>query len=225
MADAADLGVARSCQQLEVPLITARCVQHDLHQARCGCGTVHVAGRPAGVAGSAVSIGPNVRALAVYLVVYQHVPIERSPQLIAEPAHAGIVRRVRGRARVRRRGGLRPVRELLSPPLGAHRRQPGVPGPQTRTQRHGRPARRHDGRAVAPASAGTGPAPTTIDSLRAEFREAIQADLDCTHQAQLRARYPLPQTTTPPTDLGKRVPLSGRTPVRGMTARSRASRS
>ena len=48
LAGAADLGVARSFQQLEVPLITARRVQHDLHQARCCCGEVHVAARPEG---------------------------------------------------------------------------------------------------------------------------------------------------------------------------------
>src|ERR1017187_7694008 len=77
LARAADLGVARSYQQLEVPLVTARRVQHDLHQARCGCGAVHAAARPAGGPDSAVSIGPNLRALTVYLVVYQHVPLGR----------------------------------------------------------------------------------------------------------------------------------------------------
>ena len=65
LALAEDLGVIRSHQQLEVPAVTARRVQHDLHQARCGCGAAHVAGRP--VAASAVSIGPNLRVLAVYL--------------------------------------------------------------------------------------------------------------------------------------------------------------
>src|SRR5438552_4982809 len=68
LAAAADLGVARPCQQLEVPLMTARRIQHDLHEARCGCGRLHVAARPDGVPDSAVSIGPNLRALAVYLV-------------------------------------------------------------------------------------------------------------------------------------------------------------
>ena len=82
LVGAADLGVARSFQQLEVPLITARRVQHDLHQARCGCGAVHVAARPAGVGASVVSIGPNLRALAVYLVVFQHVPAENCARLI-----------------------------------------------------------------------------------------------------------------------------------------------
>ena len=90
LAGAADLGVARSHQQLEVPLMTARRVQHDLHQARCRCGKVHVAARPDGVPGSAVSIGPNLRALAVYLVIYQHVPIHRCAQLIADVTGARV---------------------------------------------------------------------------------------------------------------------------------------
>jgi hypothetical protein len=51
---------------------------------------VHVAGRPAGVPDSAVSIGPNVRALAVYLLVYQHVPIGRCVRLIADVTGAQV---------------------------------------------------------------------------------------------------------------------------------------
>jgi transposase len=90
LAGAVDLGVARSFQQLEIPLVTARRIQHDLHQARCGCGKMHVAARPPGVSGSVVSIGPNLRALAVYLVVFQHVPAERCARLIADVTGAGI---------------------------------------------------------------------------------------------------------------------------------------
>jgi transposase len=90
LTGAVDLGVARSFQQLEVPLITARRIQHDLHQARCRCGLVHVAARPEGVPDSAVSIGPDLRALAVYLVVFQHVPIERCALLIADVTGAQV---------------------------------------------------------------------------------------------------------------------------------------
>jgi transposase len=84
LADAEDLGVARSFQQEEIPAAPAERVQHDLHQARCACGRVHTALRPAGVPGSALSIGPRLRALAVYLVVFQHVPVERCRHLIAD---------------------------------------------------------------------------------------------------------------------------------------------
>ena len=70
--------------------MTARRIQHDLRQARCGCGTVHAAARPGGMLASAVSIGPNLRALAVYLVVFQHVPIERCARLISDVTGAEV---------------------------------------------------------------------------------------------------------------------------------------
>ena len=90
LADAADLGVARSYQQEEIPAAPAERVQHDLHEARCACGRTHVAARPAGVPDSALSIGPRLRALAVYLVVFQHVPVERCRQLIADVTGAAV---------------------------------------------------------------------------------------------------------------------------------------
>jgi len=84
LASAADLGVSRSFQQEEVPAASAERVQHDLHEVRCACGRAHAAPRPAGVPDSALSIGPRLRALAVYLVVFQHVPVERCRLLIAD---------------------------------------------------------------------------------------------------------------------------------------------
>jgi transposase len=90
LADAEDLGVARSFQQLEIPEPSAQRVQHDLHLGLCGCGREHQAARPAGVPDSAVSIGPNLRALAVYLVVFQHVPIGRCRDLISDVAGAQV---------------------------------------------------------------------------------------------------------------------------------------
>ena len=90
LADAADLGVARSFQQEEIPVAAAERVQHDLHSVKCACGKSHVAPRPAGVPDSALSIGPRLRALAVYLVVFQHVPVERCRQLIADVTGAAV---------------------------------------------------------------------------------------------------------------------------------------
>jgi transposase len=84
LGDAGDLGVARSFQQTEIPEPSARRIQHDLHLGLCGCGREHVAPRLPGVPGSPVSIGPNLRALAVYLVVFQHVPVGRCRDLIAD---------------------------------------------------------------------------------------------------------------------------------------------
>ena len=90
LAEAADLGVARSFQQDEVPAAAAERVQHDLHKAECACGRVHAAQRPAGVPDSALSMGPRLRALTVYLVVFQHVPVERCRQLIADVTGAAV---------------------------------------------------------------------------------------------------------------------------------------
>src|SRR5258706_1650263 len=65
LAAAADLGVARSYQQLEVPVPAGRPVPLDLLQVRCECGKGHAAPRPAGVPDAAVSIRAKLRALAV----------------------------------------------------------------------------------------------------------------------------------------------------------------
>jgi transposase len=91
LTGAADLGVTRSFQQEEVPAPRSERVQHDLHQVRCaGCGKEHAAPRPAGVPAAALSIGPRLRALAVYLVVHQHVPVERCRQLLSDVAGAEV---------------------------------------------------------------------------------------------------------------------------------------
>src|SRR6266702_3397519 len=47
-------------------------------------------GPAGGVPDSAVSICPNLRALAVYLMVFQHVPVERCAQLIADVTGARV---------------------------------------------------------------------------------------------------------------------------------------
>ena len=90
LGDAADLGVARSCQQKEVPEPKAQTIQHDLHEARCACGKTHMAPRPPGVPDSAVSTGPRLSALAVYLLVFQHVPVERCRMLLSDIAGAEV---------------------------------------------------------------------------------------------------------------------------------------
>jgi hypothetical protein len=91
LKDAEDLGVTRSYQQEEVPASASERVQHDLHDVKCpGCGKEHCAPRPAGVPASALSVGPRLRALAVYLVIHQHVPVERCRQLLADVTGAAV---------------------------------------------------------------------------------------------------------------------------------------
>ena len=85
LTGAADLGVARSYQQEDVPEPRPSIrYQHDLHRARCACGQVHVAPRPAGVPDAPLSVGPRLSAMTVYLSVFQHVPVERAQALIAD---------------------------------------------------------------------------------------------------------------------------------------------
>jgi hypothetical protein len=45
---------------------------------------VHVAARSAGVPDAALSVGPRLSAMAVYLSAFQHVPVERAQFLIAD---------------------------------------------------------------------------------------------------------------------------------------------
>jgi hypothetical protein len=84
LGEATDEGVARSHQVHDVPLVTRTITQHDLHRVRCGCGRVHVGARPEDVQASPVSYGPSLRALVVYLVVFQHVPVQRCARLVAD---------------------------------------------------------------------------------------------------------------------------------------------
>lgn len=79
---AADAGVIVR-QVRDVPLVKVRVIEHRLHKRACRCGCVTTAAAPAGVDAPAC-YGPNLRAIAVYLVVYQHVPVERAAQLIAD---------------------------------------------------------------------------------------------------------------------------------------------
>ena len=87
LAEAADEGVASACQVTDVPLVTASTVEYRQRQVRCGCGREHVAVAPrqAGVGNTRV-YGANLRALAVYLLIVQHVPVERCVRLIADLA-------------------------------------------------------------------------------------------------------------------------------------------
>jgi len=90
LAGARDLGAFRSYQQLETPEPAAQRIQHYLHLGLFGCGREHLGACPPGVPGSPVSMGPNLRALAVYLVIFQHVPIERCRDLIGDVAGAAV---------------------------------------------------------------------------------------------------------------------------------------
>jgi transposase len=70
-------------QVFDIPEITVRVVEHRLVSRRCGCGTlIHAAG-PTGV-GAPVQYGPHAAAIAVYLCLGQHLPVERTAGLLAD---------------------------------------------------------------------------------------------------------------------------------------------
>jgi transposase len=81
-------------QVFDIPTITVRVVEHQLVTRRCPCGTLTCAAGPAGV-GAPVQYGPHAAAIAVYLCLGQHLPVERTAGLLAElfgtPMAAGTV--------------------------------------------------------------------------------------------------------------------------------------
>ncbi|MFI5066325.1 MAG: transposase [Streptosporangiales bacterium] len=148
LAGAADLGVARSYQQEDVPEPRkALRYQHDLHRARCACGREHVAERPGGVPDATLSIGPRLSAVAVYLSVFQHVPVERARQLISDltggAVSAGWVHSCLARAAGLVKDSVALIRTLIaaSPVAGFDETPPAIPGrPLRRTPRRRQPA-------------------------------------------------------------------------------------
>mgnify|MGYP000521768183 CR=1 FL=1 len=82
LADAEPVGVSVR-QVRDVPLVKVSVTEHRMHRRACGCGHINTAPAPAGVDGP-VCYGPNLRAVAVYLVVFQHVPVERAARLISD---------------------------------------------------------------------------------------------------------------------------------------------
>ncbi|MEV7046728.1 IS66 family transposase [Amycolatopsis sp. NPDC051061] len=71
-------------QVVDLPPVRPSVTEHRLHRLRCrGCD--HVTTAPAPVEATAPACyGPNVTALAVYLLTYQHIPVARTAQLLAD---------------------------------------------------------------------------------------------------------------------------------------------
>lgn len=77
-------------QVRDIPLTTVKVTEHRAHRCRCDCGVVTTSPMPEEVAGSPSSYGPNLRALAVYLLVFQHIPVERTAILIRDVTGAEV---------------------------------------------------------------------------------------------------------------------------------------
>jgi hypothetical protein len=78
------VGIERSHQVHDLPEVQVRVWQHDVYRVRCACGAEHVGSRPEDVSAAPSSYGTNLKSLVVYLLVYQHVPVQRCVQLIAD---------------------------------------------------------------------------------------------------------------------------------------------
>jgi transposase len=77
-------------QVRDIPLSTVTVTEHRAHRCRCACGTITAQAMPGHIAGSPSSYGPNLRALTVYLLVFQHIPVERTAQLIKDVTGAEV---------------------------------------------------------------------------------------------------------------------------------------
>jgi transposase len=70
-------------QVIDLPAIAAVVTDHVMVRRRCGCGTESSGEWPA-EAKAPVCWGPEVRSFAVYLLVRQHLPVERCAELLAD---------------------------------------------------------------------------------------------------------------------------------------------
>jgi transposase len=85
LRDADLLGVERR-QVFDLPDISMRVTEHCVERRRCKCGTETKAEFPDHVTAPAC-YGPKLRALAVYLAVYQHLPYDRMAKLFSDVLH------------------------------------------------------------------------------------------------------------------------------------------
>jgi transposase len=83
LGDAPVTGVARR-QIIDIPVPAPVVTEHRAQTRRCGCcGVTTAASFPEGVR-APVSYGPRVRAVVVYLLARQHVPVARAAEAMAE---------------------------------------------------------------------------------------------------------------------------------------------
>jgi transposase len=76
-------------QVFDLPPLRLGVVEHRAQRRRCACGSVTAASFPA-EARAAACYGPGVRALLCYLLVYQHLPVDRAAQLCSDMLGANV---------------------------------------------------------------------------------------------------------------------------------------
>jgi transposase/uncharacterized coiled-coil protein SlyX len=116
LADAVVEGV-EARQVFDLPPLRLAVAEHRAQRRRCACGTTTQAVFPA-EARAAACYGPGVRALCCYLLVHQHLPVDRAARLLADvlgaPVSTGTLAAVlaEGAARLEEFGQV--VREQLA---------------------------------------------------------------------------------------------------------------
>jgi transposase len=82
LAEAAVLEIAKK-QIIDLPKIKAVVTEHQAHTIQCTCGMVHKADFPEGV-NAPVQYGSGIKALAVYLIVQQLLPVQRTQRIFKD---------------------------------------------------------------------------------------------------------------------------------------------
>jgi transposase len=70
-------------QVVDIPVIKATVTEHRALTLLCACGREHTAGFPTGIV-APVQYGSGVKALALYLMAHQLVPMERTQQMLRD---------------------------------------------------------------------------------------------------------------------------------------------
>lgn len=88
MVGGASVGFARR-QCHDIAPVSVVVTETRWHQVRCGCGRITAAAIPDEVPDAPV-YGTQLQALAVYLLVYQHIPVERAAKRIRDVTGAAV---------------------------------------------------------------------------------------------------------------------------------------
>ncbi len=85
----AEIVSAERRQVFDLPPIKVKVTEHEAVRVRCGCGTLNQAEFPPEATAPACW-GPGVRALAVYLMHRQHIPIARCAEMLSDALGAPV---------------------------------------------------------------------------------------------------------------------------------------
>lgn len=87
--ESAPVTSVESRQVFDLEPVRMKVTEHRFEHRRCGCGAKTMAAVPVGVNAPA-QYGPRARAIAAYLVGYQHLPYERAAETLADLLGVGM---------------------------------------------------------------------------------------------------------------------------------------